>query len=262
MARETCSGSSAFPPKIAYFGRDAAASSARRKRRGADAMCKRFIDVCGASFGLLLSAPVLLIVALAIWIFDGRPILFRGKRVGRFGQPFFMVKFRSMVLGADTQGNGAIQRQDPRITRVGKLLRATKLDELPQLYNVLRGDMSLVGPRPELWRYAGAFENERQQILDIRPGLTDWATLVNFDEFLLLSSVASPDQEYVQRIRPVKVALQLKYLREMNVWTDFRIMLHTAFKLVARRWFPAELREFRQSLKGSLMEAEQEKPRP
>jgi dTDP-4-amino-4,6-dideoxygalactose transaminase/lipopolysaccharide/colanic/teichoic acid biosynthesis glycosyltransferase len=220
---------------------------------------KRLIDVCGASIALLLSAPVLLVVALAIWLFNGRPILYRSKRVGRFGEPFLMVKFRSMVPGADLQGNGAIQSQDPRVTRLGKLLRATKLDELPQLFNVLMGEMSLVGPRPELWRYAGSFQGERQQILDLRPGLTDWATLVNFDEFLLLSSVANADREYVDRIRPVKIALQLKYLREMNLRTDIRVLLHTAIKLVVRRWLPSELRKFRQTLKGSLMEAIQEK---
>jgi lipopolysaccharide/colanic/teichoic acid biosynthesis glycosyltransferase len=196
---------------------------------------KRLIDICGASFGLLFSAPLLLIVALAIWFFDGRPILFRGKRVGRFGKPFFMVKFRSMAPGAELNGNGAIQREDPRVTRLGSLLCASKLDEIPQLHNVLVGDMSLVGPGPELWRYADTFQGDKRRILDIRPGLTDWATLVNFDEFLLLSGVANPDLEYVRRIRPVKVALQLKYIREMTLRTDVRIIFHTAIKLVVRR---------------------------
>jgi lipopolysaccharide/colanic/teichoic acid biosynthesis glycosyltransferase len=155
--------------------------------------------------------------------------------VGRFGKPFFMVKFRSMAPGAELNGNGAIQREDPRVTRLGSLLCASKLDEIPQLHNVLVGDMSLVGPGPELWRYADTFQGDKRRILDIRPGLTDWATLVNFDEFLLLSGVANPDLEYVRRIRPVKVALQLKYIREMTLRTDVRIIFHTAIKLVVRR---------------------------
>jgi dTDP-4-amino-4,6-dideoxygalactose transaminase/lipopolysaccharide/colanic/teichoic acid biosynthesis glycosyltransferase len=220
---------------------------------------KRLIDICGAFFGLVLSAPLQLIIGLAIWFFDGRPILFRGKRVGRFGKPFFMVKFRSMVRGAELHGNGAIQREDSRVTKLGKLLRASKLDEIPQLYNVLVGDMSLVGPRPELWRYADTFQGDKRRILDLRPGLTDWATLVNFDEFLLLSGVANPDLEYARRIRPVKVALQLKYIREMSLWTDVRIIFHTAIKLVVRRWMPVELRDFQHTLKGVFMEAVQEK---
>lgn len=255
MAREARSDFSGDLREVRHWSLDTDSPSARLTRGSA---FKRLTDVAGALIGLLLSAPVLFVVTFAIWIFDGWPILYRGKRVGRFGAPFFMVKFRTMVPGADLQGNAAIQREDPRITRLGRLLRATKLDELPQLYNVFRGDMSLVGPRPELWRYASAFQGERQRILEIRPGLTDWATLVNFDEFRLLSSLASPDREYVQRIRPVKVALQLKYLREMNWRNDARIMLYTAIKLAVRNWLPAELRKFRQDLKGSLLEASKE----
>ncbi len=222
-------------------------------------MLKRLIDIAGAVCGLVISAPLLLLIAIAIWLFDGRPILYRGKRVGRLGEPFFMVKFRSMIPGAEFRGNGAIQGEDPRLSRLGSLLRIAKLDELPQLYNVFKGDMSLVGPRPELWRYASAFQGERRKILTIRPGLTDWATLVNFDEFRLLSSVVSPDREYVDRIRPVKVALQLKYIREMSLETDLRIILHTVIKLVVRRWLPSELRQCRRTLMGSLMKAVKEK---
>jgi dTDP-4-amino-4,6-dideoxygalactose transaminase/lipopolysaccharide/colanic/teichoic acid biosynthesis glycosyltransferase len=223
-------------------------------------MFKRLIDIVGSLFGLIVCAPILLIVALAIWLVEGRPILHRGQRVGRFGEPFLMVKFRSMIPDAELRGSAAIAARDPRVTGLGRLLRITKLDELPQFYNVLKGDMSLVGPRPELWRYANSFEGERRQILDLRPGLTDWATLVDIDEFALLSKAANPDLEYNRTIRPVKVALQLKYIREMSAWTDMRIIFYTAVKLVARRWVPSEFREFRSMLEGSLLNADSQSP--
>jgi dTDP-4-amino-4,6-dideoxygalactose transaminase/lipopolysaccharide/colanic/teichoic acid biosynthesis glycosyltransferase len=205
-------------------------------------------------------APILLLIAAVILLFEGTPILYRGKRVGRLGKPFYMVKFRSMMPNSDIMGNNAIQKEDPRVTRLGRVLRFSKLDELPQLYNVLRGDMSLVGPRPELWLYSNTYEGERQRILALRPGLTDWATLVNFDELNLLSKSDTPDQNYIQKIRPVKVDLQLKYLREMSLGTDCRILFHTAIKLAFRSWLPSELHYTREKLKGSLMDIVQEKP--
>ncbi len=213
---------------------------------------KRLIDIVGAAFGLVVGVPLMLIIAIAIWLSEGRPILHRGKRVGRLGAPFFMVKFRSMVPTAELWGSGAISAEDPRVTRLGKLLRVTKLDELPQLFNVLKGEMGLVGPRPELWRYADTFNGERRQILNLRPGLTDWATLIDIDEYRLLSRAANPDLEYERTIRPVKIALQLRYIGKATPWTDIRIVFYTAVKLVARRWVPSELREYRERLENAL----------
>jgi dTDP-4-amino-4,6-dideoxygalactose transaminase/lipopolysaccharide/colanic/teichoic acid biosynthesis glycosyltransferase len=238
-----------------------AGSSVERRHRKTGTVLKRFTDVCVALFALFLCSPVLLIIALAIWFVSGGPVLYHGRRVGRFGEAFLMTKFRSMIQDSEANGSGAIHGQDPRITRLGRLLRATKLDELPQFYNVLKGDMSLVGPRPELWRYAETFQGERSQILNIRPGLTDWATLVTFDGSQFLSSVATADRDYVKRIRPVKVALQLEYLREMSFRTDARIVFNTAIKLVVRRWLPFELRKYRNELKGSPMKVVQDKTR-
>jgi dTDP-4-amino-4,6-dideoxygalactose transaminase/lipopolysaccharide/colanic/teichoic acid biosynthesis glycosyltransferase len=219
-------------------------------------MPKRFTDIVGAAFGLIIGLPLLVAIAIAIWLREGRSVFYRGKRVGRFGVPFSMVKFRSMIPDSELQGSGAISSEDPRVTRLGKLLRGTKLDELPQLYNVLRGDMSIVGPRPELWRYADTFQGDRRRVLDLRPGLTDWATLIDFDEHRLLVGTANPDFRYSQIIRPVKLALQLKYIREMGLWTDVRIVAYTAVKLIFRRWVPAELREYRKSLEDATVESD------
>jgi lipopolysaccharide/colanic/teichoic acid biosynthesis glycosyltransferase len=215
-------------------------------------MIKRSLDVILSLAALICCAPLMLIVALAVLIADGRPTLFWGKRIGRFGRPFNIVKFRSMIVNAENLGGGSISKTDARVTRLGSFLRATKLDELPQFFNVLTGEMSLVGPRPELWKYAESFTGEARQILDFKPGLTDWATLVDIDEGELLTGAADPDAEYDQHIRPMKIALQLKYVQNATLFTDIKILGYTAAKLLFRNWIPIELKRFRESLELAL----------
>jgi len=194
----------------------------------------------------------MLAVALAVLLTDGRPILYRDKRIGRFGRPFYMAKFRSMIVNAENLGSGSIPRTDARVTRLGRFLRATKLDELPQLFNVFAGQMSFVGPRPELCRYMHTFDGKLAAILSLRPGLTDWATLVNIDEGGLLEGVADPDAEYERHIRPLKAELQLRYAQSATLITDFKILTYTVIKLACRRWIPAELQPYRKSLELAL----------
>jgi|HubBroStandDraft_6_1064221.scaffolds.fasta_scaffold138768_1 lipopolysaccharide/colanic/teichoic acid biosynthesis glycosyltransferase len=215
-------------------------------------MIKRSIDVILSLAALICCAPLMLMVALAVLLADGHPILFWGKRVGRFGRPFNMVKFRSMIVNAENLGGGSIAKTDARVTRLGRFLRATKLDELPQFFNVLSGEMSLVGPRPELWKYAETFSGEARRLLKFRPGLTDWATLVDIDEGDLLIGTVNPDAEYERHIRPMKIALQLKYVECATLFTDFRILGYTAAKLLFRNWVPPELKRFRKSLELAL----------
>lgn len=217
-------------------------------------MAKRVIDITLSSIGLIIGAPLMLVIAVLILIFEGRPIFFQGKRVGRYGMPFNMIKFRSMILNAEKLGSGAIPAADSRITPIGRALRSTKLDELPQLFNVLKGEMSFVGPRPELWRYANTYSEEHSEILRVRPGLTDLATLVDIDEGALLRHAVDPDREYDRLIRPVKVALQIKYVKSANIWRDLQVLAYTAVSLLARNWVPAELRPYRELLEKSISE--------
>jgi len=146
-----------------------------------------------------------------------------------------------MVLNADKIGGPSTADDDPRITRAGKFLRKLKLDELPQLFNVLEGGMSLVGPRPEVPQYVAMFGPEERRILDVRPGITDWASLWNSDEGAVLEGSPDPERTYMERVRPGKIRLQLKYVRERSLWNDARILLHTIATVAGSRvgWRPA-----------------------
>lgn len=199
-------------------------------------MLKRSLDIALTLAGLVLLAPVLIFLAIAVRLSSSGPAFYRGVRVGVNGKLFRIVKLRSMVVNADALGASCTSASDPRITPTGRWLRKYKLDELPQLFNVLKGDMSLVGPRPEVERYAALFNEEEKQILSVRPGITDWATLSNSDEEAILAGRSNPEQTYLQEIRPQKVRLQLKYVRERNLCVDFRILFATVI-LVLKRWF-------------------------
>lgn len=199
-------------------------------------MLKRSLDIALALPGLLLLAPVLIFLAIAVRLSSSGPAFYRGVRVGVNGKLFRIVKLRSMVVNADALGASCTSASDPRITPTGRWLRKYKLDELPQLFNVLKGDMSLVGPRPEVERYAALFNEEEKQIFSVRPGITDWATLSNSDEDAILAGRSNPEQTYLQEIRPQKIRLQLKYVRERNLCIDFRILLATVI-LVLKRCF-------------------------
>ena len=179
--------------------------------------------------GLVILSPLLLLVAVAVKLGSRGPALFRHERVGFRGKPFRLLKFRTMRMG---EGGPELTRSgDDRITPLGRLLRATKVDELPQLWNVLRGEMSLVGPRPEVARYVDRYTAEQRRVLDVRPGITDWASIEFRDEEKLLAQADDVEQYYVTRVLPRKLALNLRYIDEMSVITDLRIMAVTAWRV-------------------------------
>ena len=197
-------------------------------------MIKRAFDLVFSAIGLLLLMPVFLLIALLIKIDDYGSILYGGVRVGRHGKNFPMLKFRTMVMNADKIGGPSTADDDPRLLKIGKLLRKYKLDEIPQLINVLRGEMSFVGPRPEVPFYVNMFTEEEKRILTVRPGITDWASLWNSDEGALLAGSLDPEKDYMEKIRPEKIRLQLKYVRERSFWIDMDILFKTAMKLIHR----------------------------
>ena len=180
-----------------------------------------------ASVGLLLLSPLLLWIAWRIKREDCGPIFYRGVRVGFHGKTFRIYKFRTMVVDAEKLGASSTSDDDLRITRIGGFLRKYKLDELPQLLNVLFGDMSLVGPRPEVKKFTDLYTKEEKLILTVRPGITDWASLWNPDEGALLKGSVDPDKDYLEKIRPEKIRLQLKYVQERSFWTDLKIIFLT-----------------------------------
>ena len=182
--------------------------------------------------GLILVSPVLATISILIKKEDGGPIFYRGVRVGRFGEPFKIFKFRTMVLNAEKLGGPSTADDDPRITRVGKFIRKFKLDELPQLINVLKGEMSIVGPRPEVQMYVDMFTGEEKAILSVRPGITDWASIWNPDEGAILAGSADPEKTYMEKIRPEKIRLQLKYVNERSFWNDSKIIAQTLIAIV------------------------------
>lgn len=193
-------------------------------------MLKRVLDLLASSAGLIILSPLLLGIALVVRLSSPGPALYRARRVGRHGKEFTLYKFRSMVANADRQGPGITATGDSRVTRVGRFLRRTKLDELPQLINVLRGDMSLVGPRPEDPRYVALYTPEQRRILDYRPGITSMASLTYRNEERLL---AGEDWErvYVEQVLPAKLAIDLEYAQRATLWQDVALILRT---MVAR----------------------------
>ena len=190
-------------------------------------MTKRLFDIVAATGGLLVLSPVLFFIALRIRREDNGAVFYRGERVGLHGKSFRIFKFRSMVVDAERLGASSTSDDDQRITSIGKFLRKYKLDELPQLINVLTGDMSLVGPRPEVKKFTDMYTKEERAILTVRPGITDWASIWNPDEGSLLAGSTDPDKDYLEKIRPEKIRLQLKYVRERSFWHDIKIILLT-----------------------------------
>ena len=193
---------------------------------------KRLCDIILALAGIMLLSPVYAIVAILVKTEDGGPVLYSGIRVGLGGRRFRMHKFRTMVVNADRIGGASSADDDPRITRTGRTLRKLKLDELPQLFNVLKGDMSFVGPRPEVPLYVDMFTPDERHILCVRPGITDWASLWNADEGAVLAGSADPEKTYREKIRPEKIRLQLAYVHHHNLWIDFKILVLTACRLM------------------------------
>src|SRR5574341_759577 len=190
-------------------------------------MIKRVLDVVLSTVSLIVLSPPLIVTALLIKQGDGGPVFYRGVRVGWHGKPFRIFKFRTMAVDAEKGGPSSTAADDPRITRIGKFIRRFNLDELPQFINVLKGEMSIVGPRPEVLRYVELFTDEERVILTVRPGITDWATLWIRDEGKILAESPDPDKTYMEKIRPEKLRLQLEYVRNHSLWIDVQIMLRT-----------------------------------
>src|SRR3989344_2156299 len=178
---------------------------------------KRLMDIALVLLGLIVALPIMAIVALVIKINSSGPALYVSERIGRGGKPFKIYKFRTMVINADKMGGPSTAADDPRLTKIGLFLKKFQLDELPQLFNVLKGDMSLVGPRPEVPYYVDMMSaDEKQTILSVRPGMTDWASLWNFHEGEILRGATDPEKEYQEKIRPEKIRLQMQYVREKS----------------------------------------------
>ena len=198
-------------------------------------MIKRAIDILGSGLGLLLASPLLGVLALAIWLQDRRSPFYVAPRAGRNGVAFRMVKLRSMTVGAAKSGVDSTSADDPRTTAVGRVLRATKLDELSQLWNVLGGDMSLVGPRPNVLREVALLTDVERHVLDVKPGITDLSSIVFSDEAEVLRGQADPDLAYHQLIRPWKSRLGLVYVKRQSTTLDLELIILTALALVSRR---------------------------
>lgn len=194
-------------------------------------MAKRLFDIVSSGIGLLCLAPVF--VVMAIWIkLDSRgPVFYRQTRVGRYGRDFRIFKFRSMRVGSDKGRQITVGEKDPRITRFGYFIRRYKIDELPQLINVFLGDMSVVGPRPEVRKYVDLYSEEQRKVFQVRPGITDLASIKYRNENELLSQVDDPDTYYIDVIMPDKLAINLEYIRHQSFMGDIKIIFNTLFKI-------------------------------
>jgi lipopolysaccharide/colanic/teichoic acid biosynthesis glycosyltransferase len=197
-------------------------------------MTKRTFDIIVSVLGLVVLTPLLLLLAVVIKLDSPGPIFFRQERIGRGFRPFSIFKFRTMVQDLSDQGRLITVGDDPRITRVGRILRKSKFDELPQLINVLKGDMSLVGPRPEVRRYVELFRKDYEQILKIRPGITDLASLKYNDEATLLTQLENPEAEYCNRILPDKISLSKEYVKKSSFIFDLSLIIKTLSKIFQR----------------------------
>lgn len=198
-------------------------------------MAKRLFDLLGAAVALVLLSPLLLVLALWIKLDSPGPVFFRQERVGRFGRPFHIHKFRTMVADAPQRGPALTIGADPRITRCGALMRRTRLDELPQFIDVLQGHMSLVGPRPEVPRYVQHYPPDlRERALAVRPGITDPSSLAFIDEAELLARAADPEREYVEHILPRKLQAAADYAAQANLWTDLQVIARTLRVLLGK----------------------------
>lgn len=207
---------------------------------------KRLSDILLSTFGLIILAPLLMFCALWIKLNSTGPVLYRGDRVGQGGRDFRILKFRTMVVDADKIGGSSTSADDPRITACGRFLRRYKLDELPQLFNVLWGEMSFVGPRPQVRWAVELYSAEEKQLLEVRPGITDYASLVFRNEAEILKGCGDPDEAYLEKIAPQKIRLGLNYVRKHSLWTDLTIIIATVLAIpgVDPRWcLPAAAQE-------------------
>lgn len=192
----------------------------------------RFFDFILSLVGLVVLAPIFIVLAIWIKIDSTGPVFYKQVRVGQNGIDFGLFKFRSMVVDADKKGLITVGGRDPRITRSGYFIRKYKLDELPQLINVLVGDMSLVGPRPEVRKYVELYTDEQQKVLSVKPGITDYASIEYMDENEILGKSSDPEKTYIEEIMPEKIKYNMKYIQNKNVSEYFKIIFLTLLKIV------------------------------
>jgi lipopolysaccharide/colanic/teichoic acid biosynthesis glycosyltransferase len=192
-------------------------------------MLKRIFDVLSSLLALILLSPFFLIIALIIKLTSPGPVFYKGKRLGKGGELFLMHKFRSMVANADKIGTDLTKHDDLRITKIGKFLRRTKIDELANLIDVLKGSMSFVGPRPESPSYAQYYNERQKHVLDVKPGITGLAQLQNRREDLMLKDITDPDAYYIKELMPKKLEIDLYYVENRNFFMDIVIIIKTIF---------------------------------
>jgi len=203
---------------------------------------KRVFDVGVASFALLVLAPLIVAISIAIKASSRGPVLYRGRRAGLYGVPFAILKFRTMVVDAESKGGFSTALGDSRVTSIGRFLRRWKLDEIPQFLNVLRGDMSLVGPRPQVFFYTDRYQGDQLRMLHVRPGITDLASLYFADMDATLG-MGEVDGKYETEVEPIKNVLRMRYVRDASFSLDLRILIETAFRIIGVRGV-ARLRRF------------------
>lgn len=194
-------------------------------------MLKRVFDILASLAGIIILSPFFLIICLLMIVSCGFPVFYLQTRVGLKGRDFKLFKFRTMHKDSDKKGLLTVGGRDPRVTAIGYYLRKYKLDELPQLFNVLLGTMSLVGPRPEVRKYVDMYTKEQQQVLSVKPGITDFASLEYINENELLAQSANPEQTYIQEIMPAKLALNMKYIQQQGLGVDLKIIFNTIARI-------------------------------
>jgi len=195
-------------------------------------MIIRLLDIVFSILGLIILLPLGLLISLAVLVDDGWPVFYVQERIGKGGKPFGFVKFRTMYRDADKRGLLTVGGKDPRVTKVGYWLRKYKLDEIPQLIHVLTGQMSFVGPRPEVKKYVDLYTAEQQKVLMVKPGITDLASVRYIDENKLLAEAEDPEKMYIREIMPAKIRLNMEYIENKSVWMYLKIIFLTLASLV------------------------------
>ena len=193
---------------------------------------KRLFDILMSLSILVLFAPLGLLLSLCILLESKGGVFYRQERIGLNGKPFTLLKLRSMRPNADTQGKLTVGARDPRVTRVGAFIRKYKLDEFPQFINVLKGEMSVVGPRPEVVEYVRQYSEEQRKVLNYKPGITDLASITYFEENKLLAKSSDPERTYIEEIMPEKIRINLQYQETATVWTDIQVVWRTGIRIL------------------------------
>lgn len=195
-------------------------------------MIKRLFDITFSILVIILLLPVMILISIWILLDDGYPVFYLQERVGKNFKPFYLIKFRTMYKNADKKGLLTISSKDNRITRSGYFLRKYKLDELPQFFNVLKGDMSIVGPRPEVKKYVELYNDTQKKVLSVKPGITDEASIQFINESDILAQSDNPEYTYIHHIMPQKLNINLQYIQKQNFFHDLKIIFQTFLKII------------------------------